>query len=78
MAKALTRYSNRCEKFSREDSRRLVQKLKLDNVIFECPMIQSISYNLTDKESTLLKVSAKMFEERYKFILFYCCPIKLF
>ena len=44
--------------------------MKLDNVIFECPMIQSISYNLTDKESTLLKVSAKMFEERYKFISF--------
>ena len=33
-------------------------------------MIQSISYNLTDKESTLLKVSVKMFEERYKFISF--------
>lgn len=33
-------------------------------------MIQSISYNLTDKESTLLKVSAKMFEERYKFMYF--------
>ena len=33
-------------------------------------MIQSISYNLTDKESTLLKVSAKMFEECYKFISF--------
>ena len=30
-------------------------------------MIQSISYNLTDKESTLLKVSAKMFEDSYKF-----------
>ena len=33
-------------------------------------MIQSISYNLTDKESTLFKVSAKMFKERYKFISF--------
>ena len=30
-------------------------------------MIQSISYNLTDKESTLLKVSAKKIKERYFF-----------
>lgn len=30
-------------------------------------MIQSISYNLTDKESTLLKVSTKLFEGSYKF-----------
>ena len=30
-------------------------------------MIQSISYDLTDNESTLLKVSAKMFKEPYKF-----------
>ena len=44
--------------------------MKLDYVIFECHMIQSISYNLTDKESTLLKVSAKLLEERYKFISF--------
>ena len=54
----------------RNSLKMLAQKLKLDNVIFECHMIQSISYNLTDKESTLLKVSAKMFEERYKFISF--------
>ena len=30
-------------------------------------MVQSISYNLTDKESTLLKVSTKLVEESYKF-----------
>lgn len=33
-------------------------------------MIQSTSYNLTDKESTLLKVSAKMFKDDHDFFAF--------
>lgn len=33
-------------------------------------MIQSTSYNLTDKESTLLKVSAKMFKDDHDFFSF--------